>query len=165
MAAVDSVVEEGPKAAQRVDSSRGYTPLSSPLPSPPPSLGGRLPRRQGCEGNGLKWAGSLARAYINNIRQYRIKIRIFLGASNNGGGGDGGPWGPNKGKWPPLTWWCDGGVRWWVRMAAAYESSKSNKTVASNNGSVGGRRAGERRREREVARKVERASERDIPRR
>lgn len=64
-----------------------------------------------------------------------------------------------------LTWWCDGGVRWWVRMAAAYESSKSNKTVASNNGYVGGRRAGERRREREVARKVERASERDIPRR
>lgn len=34
MAAVDSVVEEGPKAAQRVDSSRGYTPLlSSSLPS------------------------------------------------------------------------------------------------------------------------------------
>lgn len=31
----------------------------------------------------MKWAGSLARAYINNIRQYRIKIRIFL-ASNNG---------------------------------------------------------------------------------
>lgn len=30
---------------------------------------------------------------------------------------------------------------------------------------VGGRRAGEQRREREVARKVERASERDIPRR
>lgn len=96
MAAVDSVVEEGPKAAQGVDSSRGYTPLSSSLRW----RGG--PRRQGCEGNGLKWAGSLAHAYINNIRQYRIKIRIFLGASNNGGGA-------NKGKWPPVRW-CDGAV-------------------------------------------------------
>lgn len=107
--------------------------------------------------NGLKWAGSLARAYINNIRQYRIKIRIFLGASTTMG--DRGAVAPTK---ESGRRYGGGGVmvRWRRRMKVIRVIKRSEQQRL-----VGGRRAGEWWREREVARKVERASERDIPRR
>lgn len=76
--AVDSSAEGGTRSGfiARCTEEMRLLPLSS--------SGGRKLCSRGGRGRFEMGRILYARAYINNIRQYRIKIRIFL-ASNNGG--------------------------------------------------------------------------------
>lgn len=100
------------------------------------------------QGNALKWAGSLACAYINNIRQYRIKIRIFLGSNN-------GPWCPNKGNARRNGSGGGGGGSIGGGGGGIYKSNKTVEQQLSEVSSGEGRKRGRGRW------KVERVRERD----